>query len=111
MRGIVHMIPAETFHLKTKNGGWLGQVTITADGMFAAVTDYGNFSYTWRSFGDNFKDFLISLSAEYFGEKMACSNAYVDYNTKIEKAAYVFTDMFLPEMQLYLINQKNKGWR
>jgi len=94
---------AETFTLRKENGGWLAQIVITSDGMFSAVSDYGNFSFSWRSIGScTFKEFLISLNIGYFGGKMNGSYAYVVYNKKVEKAAYVFAEHILPPLQAYL---------
>jgi hypothetical protein len=34
-------VQSKSYTLRTDNGGWLGQVVLTQDGMFAAVTDWG----------------------------------------------------------------------
>jgi len=92
-------VTAESFTLRDSNGQWLGQVLLTSDGMFASVTDYGNFSYAWRSFGDNFKEFICDLSADYFANKMNQGFAYVLYNKKVEAAAKRFSEKILPALQ------------
>jgi len=95
-------VVAESITLKTQNGGWLGQVVITSDGMFAAVTDYGNFSYSWRSFGDDFKKFLLKLDTTYFASKMYEGFVYVAMSNKIRDGAKRFSEQVLPALQEYL---------
>ena len=78
------MIQSYVYSLTTPNGGWLGQVVLTSDGMFASVTDWGNFSYAWRGFGKDFREFILSLNNDYFGSKMAEGNAYILYSKNID---------------------------
>jgi len=92
--------PSYSYELKTDNGSWLGQVVLTDDGMFGAVTDWGNFSYAWRSFGDNFKAFLTQLDIGYFADKMASSVSYsFGKNKKIDSACYKFAEHILPALK------------
>lgn len=42
------------------NNAW-AIITISEDGDFNAISDYGNYTYAWRSFGDNFKKFLMRI--------------------------------------------------
>jgi hypothetical protein len=93
-------ITAKSYTLRTPDGGWLGQVVLTSDGMFAAVTDYGNFGYIWRSYGpETFRQFIIGLNIGYVATKMAGGMAYVAYGRKIDNAAAVFAERILPELQ------------
>jgi hypothetical protein len=101
-------VTAESFTLRSENGSWLGQVVLTDDGMFASVTDYGNFSYAWRSYGDDFKKFILSLNVGYFGSKMYAGIAYVSYGKKFEKAADRFAEMILPALQAEIKKQLEK---
>jgi hypothetical protein len=87
------------YNLQTENGSWLGQIVLTSDGMFSAVTDYGNMSFAWRSFGDDFKLFLIGLNVPYFGQKMYQGMAYMVYGKKYEKACMRFAEEILPALQ------------
>lgn len=73
----MNKVKAESYTLQNEDGRWLGQIVITEDGFFGAVTDWGNFSFAWRSYGNNFKDFILSLSVEYFASKMYTGMAYV----------------------------------
>jgi hypothetical protein len=98
-------IKAESFTLYDVSGQWLGQVVLTSDDMFASVTDYGNFSYAWRSFGNDFKEFLLGLNVDYFGVKMYSGNTYVLYGKKTELAAHKFAEMILPALQAELRKQ------
>lgn len=93
------IITAKSYTLRTPNGGWLGQVVLTSDGMFSAVTDYGNFGYTWRAFGNDFREFIIGLNIGYFATKMSTGMAYIAYGRKIDKAAAMFAEMILPALQ------------
>jgi hypothetical protein len=99
-------VTAESFTLRDDFGQWLGQVVLTNDGMFASVTDYGNFSYAWRSYGDDFKKFLLSLNVSYFGTKMYSGNTYILYGKKTEQAAQRFAEKILPALQEELRKQE-----
>ena len=102
-------VTAESYTLKDDRGYWLGQVVLTSDGMFASVTDYGNFSFAWRSYGDmSFKEFLIGLGEDYFATKMACGMAYVLLNKKIDQGAERFAKMILPALQKVLREELGK---
>ncbi|MEF2247729.1 hypothetical protein V1L65_22515 [Paenibacillus sp. IITD108] len=39
-------------------------ISISADGVFNAQTDCGDFSYRWGSFGDCFKSFLLEICSK-----------------------------------------------
>jgi len=95
-------IKVESITLRTEYGDWLGQVVLTSDGMFFAITDWGNFGYAWRSFGDDFKEFLLHINKDYFTQKMITGMAYVAYGKKIDDAARRFSDNIFPALQEYL---------
>ena len=92
-------IKSKSYTLRTENGSWLGQVVLTSDGMFASVTDYGNLSYAWRNFGDDFRQFIISLNVDYFGSKLYAGIAYICYGKKYEQSCYRFSEKILPALQ------------
>lgn len=93
-------VTAKSYTLKTENGSWLGQIVLTSDGMLASVTDYGNLSFAWRSYGDrDFREFVISLNVEYFGGKMYQGNTYILYSKACQKACMRFAEMILPALQ------------
>jgi hypothetical protein len=45
-------------------------ITISEDGDFNAQSDYGNYQYAWRSFGEDFKQFLIKICSRCNDESM-----------------------------------------
>lgn len=96
-------IKLKTFTLRTESGQWLGQVIISSDGMFSGVTDYGNLSYAWRSFGDeDFREFLCRLDAPYFGGKLQNGLSFVTYNKSTQRACDLFAEKILPVFQKVL---------
>ena len=107
------MVKSRSYTLYTENGGWLGQVVLTEDGMFASVTDYGNLSYTWRSTGDeDFRRFICKLNTDYFASKMSSSLAYIAYSRKIEKACERYAENILPILKQVLQKdlEENPNW-
>jgi len=105
-------IKSKSYTLRAENGEWLGQIVLTSDGMFAGVTDYGNLSFAWRGYSNNdgdFREFLTSLNAPYFAQKMVNGMAYIAHSAKIEKACKVFTDKILPPLQSILRQELNQG--
>jgi hypothetical protein len=99
-------VTSKSYTLKDDNGNWLGQVVLTSDGMFASVTDYGNLSYAWRSYGDDFDNFIIGLNVDYFATKMYTGMSYILYGKKCEAACKRFAEKILPALQLKLKEQK-----
>jgi hypothetical protein len=86
--------------LRNESGQWLGNVVINKDGFFGAVTDWGNFSYQWNSFGGDFEEFLLSLNVHYFTDKMCQGISYQFGNSKKNKdACFRFSDKILPALQ------------
>lgn len=92
-------VTAKSYTLYTDNGGWLGQVVLTSDGMFASVTDYGNFSYAWRAYSGTFEEFIIGLNVDYFASKMVQGMAYIAHSRAIEKSCQRFAEKILPALQ------------
>lgn len=95
-------VTAKSYTLRTEDGHWLGQIVLTSDGMFASVTDYGNFSFAWRSFGDDFIEFMSRIGVDYFATKMATGMAYVAHSKKIDAACNRFAKEILPPFQKIL---------
>lgn len=103
MEDIKEQITSETYTLRYNNGAWLAQIVITSDGMFAAVSDWGNFSFAWRSIGKrSFKDFLKDLGTDYFASKMMSGMSYVSSGKKVERACTRFSEKVLPVFQKML---------
>lgn len=104
---------AKSYMLRTENGGWLAQIVLTEDGMFASVTDWGNLSYAWRSFGDtDFREFISNLNTGYFATKLTTGLSYIIYDRKIAKQCNLFAEKILPPLQKVLKEelQNNIGW-
>lgn len=96
-------VTAKSYTLRTENGNWLGQVVLTSDGMFASVTDYGNLSFAWRSYGkEDFRQFLISLEVPYFAGKMYQGNTYILHTKKCQNSCDLFAEKILPVLQQVL---------
>ena len=102
-------VKSKSYTLREDNGQWLGQIVLTSDGMFAGVTDYGNLSYAWRSFGDDFREFLLSLNIDYFGSKMYGGLAYIAYGKKFDSACQHFAEKILPALQKVLKEEIEQG--
>lgn len=98
-------VTAKSYTLKNENGSWLGQVVLTSDGMFSAVTDWGNMSFAWRSYGNDFRQFLIGLNVGYFGGKMYNGMAYMIHGKKYEQACMRFAEKILPALQKALAEE------
>lgn len=96
-------ITAKSYTLKTEDGSWLGQVVLTSDGFYSSVTDYGNFSYAWRHYGEgDFRKFLINTNIDYFGGKMYQGISYIAYGKKFEKSCHMYAEKILPVLQKIL---------
>jgi len=102
-------IKSRSYTIRDERGNWLGQVVLTNDGMFASVTDYGNLSYAWRSFGDNFREFLCDLDVSYFGTKLYTGMSYILYGKKCERACQLFAEKILPPLQEVLRDEIKNG--
>lgn len=96
-------VTAKNYSLFNEDGSWLGQVVLTSDGMFSGVTDYGNFSFAWRHYGDReFRKFVLGLDIQYFGGKMYQGMTYMISGKKYEQACHRFAEKILPALQKVL---------
>lgn len=103
-------INIKSYTLRDSNGGWLGQVVLTSDGMFSAVTDYGNMAFAWRSFGSSdFREFISGLEISYFSQKMFLSNSDIWSDSQGRKACNRFSEMILPPLQFILKRESELG--
>ena len=91
----------QSYTLRNDNGSWLGQIVLTSDGAFMAITDWGNFNFAWRSYQTlkNFKEFIIRLEPCYFANKMVEGMQYIVFGRKIQAAAERFAERVLPKLQ------------
>lgn len=100
-------ITAKSYTLLTEEGNWLGQIVLTSDGMFASVTDYGNFSFAWRRTGhEDFRDFLLSINTDYFATKMFTGMSYIAHTRKVEEACHLYAQKILPALKKILLKEK-----
>jgi hypothetical protein len=93
-------VTVESYTLKNEVGGWLAQVLLSSDGMFAAVSDWGNFAFSWRSIGkQTFKEFLMDLGVDYFESKMVSSVSYMATGKRVDSFCKNFARRVLPVLQ------------
>jgi hypothetical protein len=62
----------------TKDQAW-AEVLLTSSGMFAVVSDYGNYAYPWRAHGErDFREFVAGLAKDgnYAAGKLSQRTAY-----------------------------------
>lgn len=55
--------------------GW-AEIVLVSTGMFAAVSDYGNYAFAWRAFGNDIRVFLLGVEDDYFVSKIAPQREY-----------------------------------
>lgn len=106
-------VKMKSYTLTGENGEWLAQVILSSDGMFASVTDYGNLSYAWRSFGNrDFREFILELNAQYFGTKLFTGMSYILHTRKCENYCDRFAEKILPALQKVLKEdlENNRDW-
>jgi len=106
-------VKTKSYTLRGENGEWLGQIILSSDGLFASVTDYGNLSYAWRSYGDkDFRKFITEINTGYFGSKLFTGMAYILHTRKCEQACNRYAEKILPPLQKLLKEdmEKNAEW-
>jgi len=53
------------------------EVVLTSNGMFATVSDYGNYAFAWRDTGcEDFRDFIVQMHADYLCSKIVPRREY-----------------------------------
>lgn len=102
-------VKARSYTLRTETGQWLGQVVLTSDGFFSAVTDYGNLGFAWRHAGVDFREFILKLDIHYFAGKMQDGLAYIAYSGKTQKACERFAAKILPPLKAALKEEIENG--
>lgn len=97
---MLNNVTAKVYDLGRHEGNWLGEAVLTSDGMFSAVTDYGNFTYAWRAFGDDIEEFILKISPDYFASKLFSSFCYTMLpSKKAEKSIERSAAVILPALQ------------
>ena len=56
------------YDLFNTNEDWLGTVILTKDGLFSAVTDWGNFANSLLSDNDNLRESILEMDENDFSE-------------------------------------------
>ena len=102
---------SKSYTLRDEQGNWLAQVVLTSDGMFSAVSEYGNFAYAWRSTGDlSIEQFISQLDTDYFADKMRLGLAYSINRTKqVDNACKFFAEKVLPPLQTLLRSEAQEA--
>jgi len=102
---------ARSYTLRTEAGNWLGQIILTNDGMFSSVTDWGNLSYAWRSFGEgkDFREFLCGMDVYYFSTKLITGMSYLISSKKLDASIQRYAEKILPTLQKMLREELEKG--
>jgi len=72
--------PCTQYYLDVPGQSW-GTFTISEHGDFFIHSDWGYWAFNWRSFGENFKKFLVTLNAEYLLDKIE-TNQFQFYGIK-----------------------------
>lgn len=101
-------IQAYSYTLLDDNGHWLGQIVLINDGFFGSVADWGNISFAWRHYGEDFKKFLCNINNDYFATKMAIGMAYIAHSKSVDRACEVFARKILSKLQEALKKELNK---
>jgi len=104
----VEDVKAYSYTLFDDKGHWLGQVVLTNDGFFGSVTDWGNLSFAWRHYGEDFKKFLCDINNDYFATKMATGMAYIAHSKSVDKSCGIFANKILPKLQEILKKELKK---
>lgn len=83
----------------------MGQVVLTNDGLLGSVTDYGNFSYAWRSTGVPFKEFILSMDTNYFAKKIEQGLYNVPRSKSLTDGIEFYARMILPALKEVLLQE------
>lgn len=93
--------------VRNGNKYWLGQITYTDDGMLAGVTEFGNFAHAWRSFGNDFEDFLLNIGSDYLAGKLFTDLLYFGMaRTKARIVSNRLSEIILPELKKAIQDSK-----
>lgn len=91
----------EKYTLRFENGVDYAMFTIDETGMFNCQSSFGNYSYKWYAFGDNFKEFLSGLDYGYLLTKL-CNKNYFDVQNYIRDSKKAI----LEERRLYDLSKE-----
>ena len=78
MSVLVKKLVSDRYIIKSEKPHWWAHFVISNDGFLDIQSDYGNYSYCWSSFGEDFKQFLVDCDDSYligkFGGSRKCFN-------------------------------------
>lgn len=90
----------EQYYMQSKDYSFT-TFTISKKGDLFVYGDWGYYSYNWRSFGDDFKRFLVEMEFEYFLAKIQ-SNASLYKKDKINPKQKESIKFFFEEFKKVL---------
>jgi hypothetical protein len=97
-------IKSYKYTLWTMRNEWLGTIVLTECGMFAAVTDYGDFVYRWKC--DDIKKFILQMKVCYLATSIKKSMSYVSSHKSTRESIDRFAKNILPSLQDALSKEK-----
>ena len=77
------LINAKTIHIDHPEASY-GIFCFNNQGDLFLNSDYGFFGFAWRSYGDNFQEFLAGLNADYMVGKFEINFAEVSGKRKMQ---------------------------
>ncbi len=74
------------YYLPEGPGEEWAEIVLTSTGMFSATSDWGNYAYAWRSFGECFRSFLAE-DRPHFDYFVGCLGGSAEYDADATYAA------------------------
>lgn len=87
------------YSLKTPSGGWFGEVILTDDKGFFALTDWGNFNFRWSATSTEIREFILGIEEGYFARKMFEGVAFQCHTRAMESCCKKFAANILPALK------------
>lgn len=92
---------AETIYIHHPKSSY-GIFCLNEDGDLFLNSDWGFYGYAWRSFGDNFKEFLAGCDAGYILGKFEINYIEVNNGKKIPKHRKENLTVLITELTTFL---------
>lgn len=67
-----------------RHEGW-AIVHVDSHGFFGVVSDFGNYAFHWSAFGDDFRQFLTEISADYLCGKLGGAPNHLDVRATTQR--------------------------
>jgi len=100
---------AERYTLVSKDPYWWADITVSSDGFLNIQSDYGDFSYRWGAFGDDFKAFLIDCDNSYISKKIGRNYPDV-FNAKKTEMAFKRDIIEARKNRIVTAEQAREAW-